>query len=281
MSSLALSPDGRRIASGSGDHTLRIWDADTGQEINCRKGPDWAFRCLAYAPDSFRIAGAYRDGNTLVWDSQNGQELARLAVGQPGNTAFSLAFSPDGRQIASGHIDGTVRLWDSGDGRPLACLQGPGQWVTSVTFSPDGARIAGGFWDGLIQIWGWECGDVLACLRGGGTGVARLAFSDDGRRIVSDSRGEHTVRIWDEETRKCLATIDGEGDVQAIACAGVRLRALARGLETVIGEAAAGIPLAWFLASLRSICAYPSGRRWAGSDQTHICIVGLEGGEAP
>ncbi|MBC8114054.1 MAG: hypothetical protein H7062_06730 [Candidatus Saccharimonas sp.] len=145
----------------------------------------------------------------------------------------------------------------------------------SVCFSPDGRRIASGSRDQTVRVWDAQSGAELALLRGHEDTVISVCLSPDGRRIVSDS-WDMTVRVWDAETWECLEVIAGFGDVVAIA-AGVPLRAMTRGLGTVIEDAASGRPIASFPVALSFISTHPSGRQWAGAAANHLYLITLEG----
>ena len=201
VQSVAFSPDGKRIVSGSRDKTVRLWDADTGQPIGqpMTRHTD-AVQSVAYSPDGKRIVSGSRDNTVRLWNADTGQ----LVIGQPRggqHTAgvLDVAFSPDGRSIASASFqeDG-VRLWDADTGQPVGQpLVGRTGHVSSVAFSPDGHRIVSGSDDGTVQVW-----DATTSQPVGQPmmheGVNIVAFSPDGRRIVSCSGS--SVRVWDAAT---------------------------------------------------------------------------------
>ncbi len=152
VESLTFSPDGKRIASWGGiywDSTknayaekprgeLKIWDAQTGQELLDSKGhADWIMSA-AFRPDGQRIATASLDNTVKVWDAQTGQEL--LTIKNRTKMAYSVAFSPDGSRLAGAGQDGAT-VWDADTGHELLTPTG-GSW--SVKFSPDGKRLASG-----------------------------------------------------------------------------------------------------------------------------------------
>ena len=111
VSSVAFSPDGTRLASGSSDKTIRLWDAATGEELATLRGHEEGVLSVAFSPDGTRLASASGDKTIKLWDAATGEELTVLRGHEGGVT--SVAFSPDGSRIASGSRDKTIRLWDS------------------------------------------------------------------------------------------------------------------------------------------------------------------------
>jgi WD40 repeat protein len=190
----------------------------------------------------------------------------------------SATFSPGGDQIVSGSEDKTVRVWDASSRAELAVMCGHESAAASVAFSPDGDRIvSGGDWDRTVRLWDARTGAEISVLRGHEYRVKSVVFSPDGDRIVSGS-WDKTVRIWAPRSSACLEVIQGSGDVRAIAAGSqvFPLRALARGLETVVERADSGKPVASFPVSLDEIVTHPSGRIWAGVVGNYLCLITLD-----
>ncbi|EDR06801.1 uncharacterized protein LACBIDRAFT_299688 [Laccaria bicolor S238N-H82] len=154
VTSVAFSPDGRHIVSGSGDKTVRVWDAQTGQSvIDPLKGHDDYVTSVAFSPDGRHIVSGSHDETVRVWDAQTGQSVMDPLKGHD-FWVTSVAFSPDGRHIVSGSGDKTVRVWDAQTGQSVMDpLKGHDSWVTSVAFSPDGRHIVSGSDDKTVRVW--------------------------------------------------------------------------------------------------------------------------------
>jgi len=136
---VAFSPDGKQVVSGSGDDTVRLWDAATGAPLQTLEGHTGWVSSVAFSPDGKQVVSGSGDDTVRLWDAATGAPLQTLE----GHTGWvcSVAFSPDGKQVVSGSGDDTVRLWDAATGTALQTLEGHTGPVTSVTFSPDGKLL--------------------------------------------------------------------------------------------------------------------------------------------
>jgi WD40 repeat protein len=133
--SVAFSPDGKTIVSGSRDDTVKLWDTASGRELRTLSGHTGSVDSVAFSPDGKTVVSGSVDDTVKLWDAASGGELRTLS----GHTAGvdSTVFSPDGKTVVSGSSDGTVRIWDTETGKELAQFVGfsDGEWVC---ITPDG-----------------------------------------------------------------------------------------------------------------------------------------------
>ena len=193
--SVAFSPDGSRVASGStADGTLRIRDAATGKELLVMTDPDRWVGAVAYSPDGRSIVSVGRTDTIRIWDAYAGSETAVLRVDDRPVTYRSVTYSPDGKFVASGTDSGTVRIWDAHTGELEADLPGHLQAIRSVAYSPDGGSIISGSYDGTVRIWDADTRRLQSTIAGAGL-VNSVAYSPDGTRIASAAY-EGWLRTW-------------------------------------------------------------------------------------
>jgi WD40 repeat protein len=148
---LAISPDGRRLATSSDDWTLRVWDLERLELLSDIAAPPGGYPDIAFMPDSNRLVVASSAGTISLLDVDSGG-VSTPFDSQKDSTA-RLSVSPDGRYVAAGADDGLVRIWDIETGEVAQELVGHSTEVTSVEFTPDGRGLVSGSLDGTARLW--------------------------------------------------------------------------------------------------------------------------------
>jgi WD40 repeat protein/serine/threonine protein kinase len=222
VTSVAFSPDSRRIAAGVG-LTIKVWDLATRQPITL-KGHKYEVQAVAFSPDGTWLAsggtaadpGHGEPGELKIWDAVKGQ-FAYDLVGHA-DAITCVAFSPDGKRLASGDWDNTLRTWDVAGRQPLLVLpKQPGR-VTSVAFSPQGDRLVTAHDTGRVTVRDAASGRELSKFDADRDSVDCVAFSPGGHRLATASGlsgSPFVAKVWDaKEGRELLAlkhhAFDGE-----------------------------------------------------------------------
>ncbi|MBL7041736.1 MAG: PD40 domain-containing protein [Pirellulaceae bacterium] len=197
---LAVSPDGKHVASASMDGTCRLWDAATGETLHALKGHETWVTSVAFSPDGKMLASTSNDGTLRLWDAGVGRQLRSLKPPQPPDRALppemrGVAWSPDGRWLTTAGWDKNVHVWDAQTGKLLHNMAGHTQWNLAVTASPDGRLIASSSMDTTVRLWDPRTGNAVVVLTGHGSDIWGLAFSPDGSLLASAS-DDQTIRLW-------------------------------------------------------------------------------------
>ena len=206
--SVAYSPDGQTLASGSGDNNIRLWNAHTGEHLDTLIGHAHIVYSIAYSPDGQTLASGSGDNNIRLWNTHTGKHLDTL-IGP--KRIWSIAYSPDGQTLASGSGDNNIRLWNAHTGEHLDTLIGHAHIVYSIAYSPDGQTLASGSGDNNIRLWNTHTGKHLDTLIGPKR-IWSIAYSPDGQTLASGS-GDNNIRLWNAHTGEHLDTLIGHAHI--------------------------------------------------------------------
>src|SRR2546427_748331 len=189
----AFSPDGRLLASGVDDMTIRLRDVETGRSVCDLGASRRSVIYIAFSPDGRWLASGGDDKTIKIWEVATGKEIQTLR-GHKKNV-YAVVFSSNGRYLASASADKSVKLWDVTTGREIHTLTGHGSDVSSIAFSPDSRWLASGSWDKTIKIWDVQTGREVRTLEGHTHHVYTVAFDSRGSWLASGSE-DGTIKLW-------------------------------------------------------------------------------------
>ncbi|KAH7882249.1 quinon protein alcohol dehydrogenase-like superfamily [Phlebopus sp. FC_14] len=203
VSVVAMSGDGKTVASGGGDGKVVLWSIDTCEDLVESQGKhsDWV-TSLSFAPDAQRVASGSFDGSIIVWSATTGEIVASVFRGKE-DWVLSLAFSPAGDRIASCGFMGGVQICDSSSGEEILKIPA----LASVCWSPDGSQLICGTDNGTIEFIDSSNGARLATWRGHEGAIYSISVFQGGTWLTSASL-DHTVRLWSTSTHQQLASLD-------------------------------------------------------------------------
>ncbi|WP_283136347.1 hypothetical protein [Rhizohabitans arisaemae] len=213
VTSVAFSPDGKTLATGSHDETVVLWDVATRRQTASLAGHSGSVTSVAFSPDGRTLAVGGYPRTVRLWNVATRRQIGVDLPGHTGSVA-SVVFSPDGRTLATSGADKSVRLWDVATRRLIAApLRGHSERVVSTAFSPDGKTLAVGG-DNTVWLWDVRTRRRIATFDGYTSGGGPLAFSLDGRRLVTGA-----AQLWDAVTRRRIGgPLDGHtGRVNSVA----------------------------------------------------------------
>jgi RNA polymerase sigma factor (sigma-70 family) len=251
MPVLAISPDGKRLASAGEDSTLTLWDLTTGRELHAFAGHQSSLLAVRFSPDGKTLTSRGGDGTVRTWDAATGKEIRQARAA----SEFGSLLSPDGRRLAKVAADGTLTVSDAATGKEQCAIKGAGQGGVELTFSPDGKTLAvSRFQDAVVHLYDLATGkegrvlgdpDKAGPVAGPGAVITlaapRPVFSPDGRLLAA--RAGERCRVWEVATGRELPQVEPPKDSQV---AGIAFTPDSRSLALDLGDG--GVVL-WELAT--------------------------------
>ncbi|KAJ5372779.1 hypothetical protein N7517_004785 [Penicillium concentricum] len=207
--SIAWSQDGRWLASGSNDHTIRIWDPVAGRCISTLKGHSDCVTSIKWSQDGSWLASVSDDETVRIWDPAIGQCISTSTIEGYRDSETSIVSSRDRSRLASATYDNTIKIWNLDARRCVSTFKGHSQWITSITWSQDGRWLASGSIDKTIKIWDLWTKRCISTLSGHSSSILSTAWSRDNKYLASGSILEKTIKIWDLATGRCTFTLGG------------------------------------------------------------------------
>ncbi|MEH2149988.1 serine/threonine-protein kinase [Nostoc sp.] len=204
--SVAISPDGKTIASSGDDRKIKLWHLATGKQISSLNAYSQQVNAVAISPDGKTLVGGGDDNTIKVWNLATEKQI-RTLTGHS-DSVHALAISADSQTLVSGSDDNTIRIWDLATGEQIRTLVGHTFWVRSVAISPDAVILASGSFDKTIKIWNLTKGYSIRTLLGNSQTVTAVAISPDGKTLASASR-DRTIKLWNLVTGKEIRTLVG------------------------------------------------------------------------
>jgi WD40 repeat protein len=224
--SVAISPDGKILASGGEDKTIKLWEVSSGKLLRNFTGHSERIKTIAFSPDGQLIASGGDDNTIRVWNIGTGEELYTL-TGDSNSFGFVefVGFSPNGETIISGVGGGTIKVWNINTGKEIrtmnqavwesigriSTLSDDSNPIYSMALSPDGQTVAFGSDKNTIKLWNINTGQENKTLTGHLGTVTAVAFSPDGKFLASGDQ-DQIIKLWDISSGREVSNLTGHSD---------------------------------------------------------------------
>ncbi|WP_293139995.1 serine/threonine-protein kinase [Okeania sp. SIO3I5] len=205
ITTLAISPNGEILVSGSADKTIKIWNLRSGKPLKDILAHDGQINAVAISPDGQTLASVGSDRLMKLWNIQTGSRMLTLRPDRE-YEVNALAFSRDGTILVTGSNNGTIKLWNLSTGTRRQTLEGHTQAINAISISPDNQTLASGSNDGTVRLWDFNTGEEESAIAANTGAVEALVFGADSRKIVI---GGDKITIWNTITEEKLHTFLG------------------------------------------------------------------------
>ncbi len=286
VSSVAVTPDGKRAVSGSFDATCIVWDLETGEALKTLSGLShingWV-HSIAITPDGKRAVSASYDSTCTLWNLETGKALRTLSGHK--NSVNSVAVTLDGKKAVSASLDNTCILWDLETGKALKTLAGHFLPVNSVAVTLDGRKAVSASNDKTCIVWDLETGNALKTLSGHANFVYSVTVTLDGKKAVSASQ-DKTCIVWDLETGNALKTLSEYTDsitFVAVTADGKKAVTASGDKTSIVWDLETGKAiktLSGLNEGIESVAVTPDGNKAVSTSDDKIFILDLETGKA-
>lgn len=218
--SLAITPDGEILISGSDDNTIKLWQLATGEELCTLRGHSKTVSAIAISADGEILASGSEDKTIKLWELSTGMQIGTLTLGnwfsRDSGCVYAVAMSPEEEIIASLDNNGAVKLWNLKTGQEIRRLKGDTSWINAIAISPTGKTLVAANGDS-IKLWNLRTGGQFPILKGHQSWVRAVSFSPDGQMLASGS-DDATVKLWNLKTGREICTLRGHlGAIYSVA----------------------------------------------------------------